>query len=266
MVADIDWNHCTVRDRPGFQKSFEQWRCSLQGTERCCARHSQGQSNLSTPGCCGYVCHLSAQRCISIPHAQVLESEDEVGPTMQRYENVQNFIKALSSLGVPQDAIFSVADLESQSNDEKPRVAECVLWLKSSCEGRKSPLHGIRDDTMPASDSPQKRSLVPMSGRGSFRSQGSPVLGQFASSPASMQHRGMQDPAGVHKLMQQCTMILQEKMSVAVNYQVTRQSPGASYDAVGPVLESVLGGLTQVSTTQPTLPLFSVFWLCFQCQ
>ena len=48
----------------------------------------------------------------------------------QRYENVQNFLRVVTGMGMPSDCQFSCADLESEGWEDRPRVADCLLWLK----------------------------------------------------------------------------------------------------------------------------------------
>lgn len=66
--------------------------------------------------------------------------------------------------------------------------------------------------------------------------------------------RGGGGATGVTKLMQECTVLLKAKMSYGSSAPAVtpRNSDAFSFDAVGPVLESVLGGLTQVGNDQPS--------------
>lgn len=71
--------------------------------------------------------------------------------------------------------------------------------------------------------------------------------------PVNSKQPGAGANGGVTKLMQECTVLLKAKMSYSSTsssssqQQMTpRSSDNFSFDAVGPVLESVLGGLTQV--------------------
>lgn len=57
----------------------------------------------------------------------------------QRYENIQNFIQFVKEVRVPPDFTFSYEDLTSENDVERPKVVDCVLWLKRLHEGH-SPL------------------------------------------------------------------------------------------------------------------------------
>ena len=243
----------------------------------------------------------------------------------RRFENVQNFLRFVTSnLGMPSDCQFSCADLESEGWEDRPRVADCVLWLKRLHEGVCQPplyspltmLHGS-NDLLNSLDSPGKAMMMaeraarhkmqmpqapsfgsPIPSPGSTRNSGTfpnngsfnlaPGLGMnlqgmmqggmggglgspFGQSLASAQQKQMQACTGVTHLMQQCTVMLKEKMYVSSSTQLAHHSSNMSQqhmaamqhqhhqqrfssgggnsefnmEAVGPVLESVLANLTQ---------------------
>lgn len=176
--------------------------------------------------------------------------------TIIQLENVQNFIKAATNL-VPLECRFSVHDLNSTGWEDRPRIADCILYLKQLYEGRNVTLTAELSDTAAYSDSPRKLALTSRLQRVS--SFGSPPTSSTALSGGSLlsaAHKTFQ-PApgtGVTRLMQQCTVLLKERMmfSSAMPQEeraITPAGPATSehfsFDAVGPVLESVLGGLTQ---------------------
>lgn len=165
-------------------------------------------------------------------------------------------------VGVPQDYLFSVADVEYEGPEERPRVADCLLWLKSIQEGtaatndlatvadteKAATPSAARPPHKPLQQSSQPFILSPSSSGGSQTSA--------SAVPLPSTHRGgLQAASGIQKLMQHCTGMLREKMSchIEVSSSVSMSSSSSRsgsdsfpYETVGPVLESVLGGLTQV--------------------
>lgn len=71
---------------------------------------------------------------------QVLQADGgaAVNAAIGNFENVQNFLKAVIRAGLPQDALFSVADLQNDSHEDKPTVVDCLLWLKQQGSQRTS--------------------------------------------------------------------------------------------------------------------------------
>ncbi len=225
---------------------------------------------------------------------QSVHAGDDVNNTKQRYENVQNFMSAAIAMGVPTEYMLSMPDLESDSSDERPRVADCILWLRRLHGGSASspsPLAGSGASGAllgesagtpgggaagPAADSPRRsahaavmRALQRSAAAGSG---GSPAVGtghggaaphSRGGTPAHMMHTTSDQISA----LQGMSALLKEKMSYTTTTTTTSSSSaafgadvrgstgggrhgGSSYglavDAMGPVLENVLGNLTQV--------------------
>lgn len=65
---------------------------------------------------------------------QVIDSSQvegrNIGSQVQSIENVQNFLHGVQQLQVPTNCIFSISDLESDGWEDRPRIVDCLLWLK----------------------------------------------------------------------------------------------------------------------------------------
>lgn len=158
---------------------------------------------------------------------------------------LQNFIKAAEQMGVPREYMFNVADLDN--SEDRLCVVNCLLWLKL--------LHdSSSNDTMPKAAAPQADSsfATPMisarSNRSLQHSNSNNSQQDFQQPQNSQRGSNGGGAGGVTKLMQECTVLLKAKMSYSSSApaMTPRSSDAFSFDAVGPVLESVLGGLTQV--------------------
>ncbi len=77
---------------------------------------------------------------ISRSHSQSIHESHGITAinNQRRYENVQSFIKVVQDLNVPSDSTFSYEDLTSDGDQERPRVADCVLWLKRIWEHKEA--------------------------------------------------------------------------------------------------------------------------------
>lgn len=184
---------------------------------------------------------------------QVVYEDDDVNNTKQRFENVQRFMSAAISMGVPQEYMFSLPDVESDGTEERPRVSDCILWLKrlhgSSVPASPSPFGGAGDITQP-SDSPR-------------RSIHATVMKALQTSSASSltQPQGVMRGSDHISAVQGISSLLKEKMAynTAGNTRTgsSTSRTGSTYDsstvsAMGPVLENVLCNLTQVRASEAT--------------
>jgi hypothetical protein len=158
---------------------------------------------------------------------------------------LQSFIKAAELMGVPREYMFNVADLDHI--EDRLCVVNCLLWLKLLHESSNS-------DVTSKTTSPQRSPFAPppLNSARSHRTL-QPSASQQDFQQPQHSHRGSNGgggggATGVTKLMQECTVLLKAKMSYssAPQQMTPRSSDAFSFDAVGPVLESVLGGLTQV--------------------
>jgi hypothetical protein len=58
-------------------------------------------------------------------------ADDDTAAANARLENVQNFLSAAVTMGVPAEYMLSLPDLDADAADDtRPRVADCILWLK----------------------------------------------------------------------------------------------------------------------------------------
>lgn len=210
--------------------------------------------------------------------AQVIEPADK---PQHRLENLQNFLKQAQAMGAPSECLFSIADLEYECNsEEQSQVVECIVWLKRLHEGMQGAglLGGMQGElTSTGESSPSKdaqkaaaRALQKMPGlplSSAPVQPGAPALqpGVQGSSISAAQHKGIQSSVGVARLMQQCTFMMRERMEYSVDISgsvqataqlAARSADTFSFEAVGPVLESVLGGLTQVRYLHVSLQCF----------
>ena len=202
---------------------------------------------------------------------QVQEEEDIDPATGQHMgsNNVDRFLSALQLLQLPSASMFSAADLESDGWEERPRVSDCLLTLKRYHES------GHNLTVSPLATKPLK-SPMGITPRTDITGRFSPLqLGPSANAPkhaatpdfdlVTQQYiGGSSSPlkkvagvgkdatAGVTRLMQQCTSMLRERMwsdggkHSPARGALTNGDMGSTMEAMGPVLESVLGSLTQV--------------------
>lgn len=187
-----------------------------------CKRDSAGPERRPCPLAC-------TQACI-IPVDSAADDQEGGGGTAARFEGVQGFIRAAEQMGVPRDYMFNVADLDADGREDRPCVVNCLLWLK------------LLHESNTAGNDLTSKASSPL--RGVMPRPAAP-----AHDPQPQQHSNRSSASGVTKLMQECTVLLKAKMSYSSSTQQTmtpRSTDAFSFDAVGPVLESVLGGLTQV--------------------
>jgi kinesin family protein C2/C3 len=140
----------------------------------------------------------------------VVESADRgpSGLTRQRLENVTSFLDALGGGGggagaggsasasapmLPADAAFSVADLEYEGADDRPRVVDCVLWMRAQHQA-----------FIFQQQQQQQQRQVP--------GATATATATAATTPAPHNPRSVEAAAGVTRLMQQCTAMLRERM------------------------------------------------------
>jgi hypothetical protein len=172
------------------------------------------------------------------------DGNDVVSGAKHRYENVQNFIKAASALGVPQDYMCSLADLDYEGSEDRPRVADCVLWLRRLYDGNNtaaSPARWPSSDITAVVDSPRRLA----------KAAAERAVNKLPSQSSGHASKGMVgNDTNISRNISRFTTMLQQKMTVTHNVEVTTASrttaDSFSFEAVGPVLEQVLGGLTQV--------------------
>ncbi|GFH17654.1 uncharacterized protein HaLaN_14334 [Haematococcus lacustris] len=153
----------------------------------------------------------------------------DASSTKQRYDNVQSFILAASNLGVPPEHLCSITDIDYEGPEERPLVVDCLLWLKRLRDQRTSSPHRRHAAMAMAASSPAMQTVVPT----------------LAPPPP----KGSQSTAVMQRLLNHCTVKLSQSMTYHAEVSsnvLTRQADTITVDAVGPVLESVLGGLTQV--------------------
>uniref|UniRef100_A0A061S3R0 Kinesin family member C2/C3 n=1 Tax=Tetraselmis sp. GSL018 TaxID=582737 RepID=A0A061S3R0_9CHLO len=188
--------------------------------------------------------------------------DSNTGEVIQTMENVTNFLKGVHAVGLPGEYIFSVGDLEDDGPTERPRVVDCLICLKRMSEGQKLTGHFSTPARSPFAAFPYRRPSstyarpplgTPMS---DSQSEGddnglTPPGGKAAAG------KGVAAAVGVTRLMQQCTAMLRERMWTDTS-QAGRTvqtptpprgmgggTPESALEAMGPVLESVLGSLTQ---------------------
>ncbi|KAL6749349.1 P-loop containing nucleoside triphosphate hydrolase protein [Haematococcus lacustris] len=152
----------------------------------------------------------------------------DASSTKQRYDNVQSFILAASNLGVPSEHLCSITDIDYEGPEERPLVVDCLLWLKRLRDQRTSSPHRRHAAMAMAASSPAMQTVVPT----------------LAPPPS----KGSQSTAVMQRLLNHCTVKLSQSMTYHAEVSsnvLTRQADTITVDAVGPVLESVLGGLTQ---------------------
>lgn len=200
---------------------------------------------------------------------QIVDSnlyKNNTGEVIQSMENVTNFLEGVREAGVPTDYIFDVSDLEDTSGPgERPRVVACLLCLKRMSEGRlltgdystpaRSPFGAVPSGRMRSQYhySNLRHGVPSQAGRDL-----SPDVDQDAAPLKLAAGKGVAAAVGVTRLMQQCTSMLRERMWADAPQGQTRNvqtptpprglsagTPEGALEAMGPVLESVLGSLTQ---------------------
>jgi len=187
--------------------------------------------------------------------------DSNTGEVIQTMENVTNFLKCAHALGIPSEYIFSVSDLE-EGMGERPRVVDCLLCLKRMHEGQKLTGHYSTPSRSPFGSTPYaRRNTTGYSRHMTPGSEyGTPGEGYDGTTPPLKMAagKGVAAAVGVTRLMQQCTAMLRERMWTDGS-QMGRQhiqtptpprgastpGPESALEAMGPVLESVLGSLTQ---------------------
>jgi hypothetical protein len=154
------------------------------------------------------------------------------------FERLQAFLAAARALGA---GAFAAADLEDLGGGERPQVAECVLSLRDWAAAPRpgpggratpSPSGGAATTNAAFSFTPAAAGLVARHGAG--------------PGPAGLDADGSD---GLAYLMRSCTHLLKSRMGVPATPLPPRPAPAAApadvaLDAVGPVLEAVLGNLT----------------------
>lgn len=194
--------------------------------------------------------------------------DSNTGEVIQTMENVTNFLKSANAVGIPSEYIFSVSDLEeTEGGGERPRVVDCLLCLKRMHEGQKLNGQYSTPSRSPFGAGPPYRrataSGFPASGlRATPGSEyGTPGEGfePGVTPPFKMAAgKGVAAAVGVTRLMQQCTAMLRERMwtdgagrpappvmQTPTPPRGAGATPESALEAMGPVLESVLGSLTQ---------------------
>ena len=186
--------------------------------------------------------------------------------------NAQKFISAVQRLQLPSASQFALHDLQSTGWEDRDRITECLLTLKRYHESEQK--SGVALSPFRPFQSPTKLARESMigahtDGRFSPLQLGSSFTSKHAATPdfdlVTQQYmsgghsnplkqvagKGKEAAAGVTRLMQQCTAMLRERMWSDGGKQLSPARGALPYndnpmDAMGPVLESVLGSLTQV--------------------
>ena len=208
-----------------------------------------------------------------------MEEELELDPaTGQHAGNAQKFISAVQRLQLPSASQFALHDLQSTGWEDRERITECLLTLKRYHESEQK--SGVAISPFMPFQSPTKLARESQMGSQADMSRFSPLqLGtSFTSKNAAtpdfdqvtqLYMSGSHNPlkqvagkskeaaAGVTRLMQQCTSMLRDRMWSDGSNKLSPARGASPYtdnpmDAMGPVLESVLGSLTQVKHSQET--------------
>lgn len=187
--------------------------------------------------------------------------------------NAEMVISALQLLQLPSASMFSLADIQSTGWEERPRITDCLLTLKRYHESEQC---SQKVTSSPFASRPFQ-SPAHMTPAADMTSRFTPLqLGTAASRPGhaatpdfdlitqqyvsgsngalkKVAGVGKDATAGVARMMQQCTAMLRERMwngdgkSSPARPALTMGGDMNPMEAMGPVLESVLGSLTQVS-------------------
>lgn len=196
---------------------------------------------------------------------QILEAADvDGGPNglaYQRAENVGNFLCKVESF-LPADCRFSLADVESDGWEERPRIVDCLMYLRSAASAVQPSV---------SSSSPVRSTSTSINSQRStdhYRQLASPQTDAYAQNALVQratyhvpvvdpmkfaQHKSVQAAAGVTRMMQQCTAMLKERMFMdagarsqsSSRHMVPATTPDNAMEAVAPVLENVFASLTQ---------------------
>ena len=163
----------------------------------------------------------------------------------KRYENIQNFIRAVQGMDMPIDGTFSYEDLTSDGEMERPNVAECVLWLKHLWQlATQQPAPRESSDVIVAAPDQDRPAPAALTSRTS---------GKFAGSKAGSPRTSMSGgPAtqGVAQLLTHWSSVLRNNMAVAGPAATTAStgfnptSSEFSVDSMGPIFHNVLTNLT----------------------
>lgn len=223
-----------------------------------------------------------------------MQEETEIDSTSGQARdagNAQQFILAVQKLQLPSASQFALEDLQSTGWEDRQRVTGCLLTLKRYHEAEQksgvapSPFRPFQSPTQLTQD-PQLASQSDMMSRFSPLQLGSSFTSKHAATPdfdlVTQQYmgsgskgglkqvagKGKEAAAGVTRLMQQCTAMLRERMWSDGSNKLSPARGALPYndnpmDAMGPVLESVLGSLTQVSQCWQCSALSDVHLPCF---
>ena len=202
------------------------------------------------------------------------EDTDDASGQPENIGNAQKFIAAVQRLQLPSASQFALEDLQSTGWEDRQRVTECLLTLKRYHEAEQksgvpsSPFKPFQSPTKSTRDSqlatqPDMSRFSPLQLGSSFTSKHAAtpdfdlVTQQYMGSASKgglkqVAGKGKEAAAGVTRLMQQCTAMLRERMWSDGGNKLSPARGSLPYndnpmDAMGPVLESVLGSLTQVS-------------------
>ena len=203
--------------------------------------------------------------------------------------NAQKFIHAVQRLQLPSASQFLLEDLQSTGWEDRQRVTECLLTLKRYHEAEQKtsvPLSPFRPFQSPTKvnqavlQSDMTR-FSPLQLGSSFTSKHAAtpdfdlVTQQYMGSGSKgglkqVAGKGKEAAAGVTRLMQQCTAMLRERMWSDGGNKLTPIRGALPYndnpmDAMGPVLESVLGSLTQVSLNGTSIRCFVCLCMWLAC-
>ncbi len=175
----------------------------------------------------------------------------------------------MQRLQLPSASQFALKDLQSTGWEDRERITECLLTLKRYYEAEQksgvavSPFTPFQSPTKLARDSqlgPQAdmSRFSPLQLGSSFTSKHAAtpdfdlVTQQYISGGSNpLKQVASKGTAGVTRLMQQCTAMLRDRMWSDGGNKLSPARGALPYtdnpmDAMGPVLESVLGSLTQV--------------------
>lgn len=209
-----------------------------------------------------------------------MQEEDEVDPATGQpmgSSYAATFLSALQLLQLPSAAMFSVADLESEGWEERTRITECLLTLKRYHESEwnmsVTPLttRPLRSPFImtPAPDVTGKFSPLQLGTSANAPNHAATpdfdlvtqqYIGGSSNALKKVAVAGKDATAGVTRLMQQCTSMLRDRMwsdggrHSPARAALTNGDMGSTMEAMGPVLESVLGSLTQVSHCSFNIP------------
>ncbi len=177
------------------------------------------------------------------------------GERIRSMENVVTFLKSVRALGLPYTNAFNMPDLEATGPEERPRVAECILALKRLHERIDLKTVALPMPPPSATPTPAPIAAARAAPAAATPAAATPDVLPMDAARAVVADKGGRGADGVLSLMNQCTSMLKHRMMLntptggggAPAAAVPRAAPdAAALDTVGPVLESVLGNLTQV--------------------